>query len=166
MQTDTMELANCNFLTCEISDVMTDTQKRVVTLYSVVCSLLFSIVLALTVYYLFAKQVRKLLGFAGFNKNQCDHTKTASPSFKKLTKNAIYIPTVTRKELVDPLICVTVDHLPECYRPFSILQEERNGSVFNSSSVRIEEFGDHIDVRNYFAYRFSFLFFSSPPPKP
>jgi hypothetical protein len=103
---------------------MTNDQKKVVILYSVVCTISFVIVAILTINYVIGDQLLKSLGWKRADTEEIDDVHI--PEFKSLAGVPIYIPSVENPELIDLIICAPLDNVTQSFLPESIITDDGN----------------------------------------
>lgn len=115
---------------------MTDDQKKSVDLYSAVSCILFAIVGILTLNTLIGDKVKEILGLKEADVDEAVGSHVTE--FRSLAGVPIYIPYVSRVEVVDQIICAPLAKVTESFLPESIMTDD--GNTKNESVATLENF--------------------------
>ena len=118
---------------------MTSEQKQIVTLYSVINVILFVIVVVVALNMMFGHEIRK---FFNIHEPEVENLDVDDKRVDYLDLDIpVYIPNVARPDdLLDLVICVPLDFVPESLKPQTLEREDDNG--LNDSVATVLEFPD------------------------
>jgi hypothetical protein len=118
---------------------MTSEQKQIVTLYSVINVILFVIVVVVALNMMFGHEIRK---FLNIHEPVVENLDDADKRVDYLDLDIpVYIQNVARPDdLLDLVICVPLDFVPDSLKPETLEREDDNG--LNDSVATVLEFPD------------------------